>query len=143
MVCLVRLRRPLTGGAPSRGTIRRIPSLSAGFAWSDETVVFRSPTVGSLCAVVADHIVMSSLTFPGTGYLEMMHAAVRGFSQTSLSMAARAQMLGVTFERLCLVNETEHMDCQLSFNGTIEITSTHHNSSMHVHSRSRWLTVPC
>ncbi|MGA1104825.1 MAG: hypothetical protein ACO3T7_14470, partial [Pseudomonadales bacterium] len=33
--------------------------------------LFRSPTIGALHALVADHVVQGRVIFPGAGYLEV------------------------------------------------------------------------
>ena len=42
---------------------------------SNSSVTFRSPSSGLLCALVANHVVLQRIIFPGAGYLEMARAA--------------------------------------------------------------------
>ena len=41
----------------------------------DGPALFRSPAVGLLCALVAEHVVRGRVVFPGTGHLELARAA--------------------------------------------------------------------
>ena len=105
---------------------------------SDAVVVFCSPTTGAFIGLVADHIVMNHLVFPGTGYLEMMRAAVQAVHGST----AAAETRGVTFERMCLVEATVQMECQIALTGgSAEVTSLQRDSSTLVHSRARGSTI--
>merc|ERR1712185_30984 len=51
------------------------PLAQQGPSPSDRTLTYRSPAVGALHALVADHVVQGRVIFPGAGYLEVACAA--------------------------------------------------------------------
>ncbi|KOO53619.1 type i fatty acid, partial [Chrysochromulina tobinii] len=51
------------------------PFIQQRIASSQEGVLFRSPLVGAVHALVADHVVQGRVIFPGAGYLELARAA--------------------------------------------------------------------
>ena len=77
---------------------RRLPSSDGG------PTVFRSPSAGTLLALVADHVVQARIVFPGAGYLEMARAA-----------AAEATLQGVFFlQPLAIDSVTLLIECAVS-----------------------------
>ena len=77
---------------------RRLPSSDGG------PTVFRSPSAGTLFALVADHVVQARIVFPGAGYLEMARAA-----------AAEATLQGVFFlQPLAIDSVTLLIECAVS-----------------------------
>ena len=74
--------------------------------------VFRSPSAGTLFALVADHVVQARIVFPGAGYLEMARAA-----------AAEATLQGVFFlQPLAIDSVTLLIECAVS-DGRFEVRS--------------------
>ena len=85
---------------------RRLPSSDGG------PTVFRSPSAGTLLALVADHVVQARIVFPGAGYLEMARAA-----------AAEATLQGVFFlQPLAIDSATLLIECAVS-DGRFEVRS--------------------
>ena len=71
---------------------------------AENTSAYRSPAAGALFALVADHAVQGRVIFPGSGYLEMAHAA----SGSALRSVYFLQPLAVETPELlveCLVGD--------------------------------------
>jgi acyl transferase domain-containing protein len=78
---------------------------------SDGTTTFRSPAVGALHTLVADHVVWGRVIFPGAGYLEMARAA------------GAVALYGVYFLRpLAMESPALLIDCVVS-DGRFEVRS--------------------
>mgnify|MGYP003311376603 CR=1 FL=1 len=86
--------------------------------FADTTTLLRSPTVGSLHALVADHVVQARIVFPGAGYLELARAAAVGGS-TAMGAALR----GVFFlQPLAVEAAGLHVECSVA-DGRFEVRS--------------------
>ena len=86
------------------------PASTALLGWWP--TVFRSPSAGTLLALVADHVVQARIVFPGAGYLEMARAA-----------AAEATLQGVFFlQPLAIDSATLLIECAVS-DGRFEVRS--------------------
>ena len=118
-------------GEPSSGTLPMHPMLQQQLPHSDGTRVFRSPAVGLLSALLADHVVKDRVLFPGAGYLEVAHAACRAASKRTEAATLR----GVFFMMPLVLADPNapqlHMECVLQGNrGSFEVRSSEHRQTI-------------
>ena len=83
---------------------------------TDDAHLFRSPTAGALCALVANHVILGRVIFPGAGYLEVARAAAS-------SAEAPLALHGVYFLQPLATETPElHVECTVS-GGRFEVRS--------------------
>jgi len=96
------------------------PFLQTTLRVSDEAHVHRSPTVGALHALVADHVVQGRVIFPAAAHLEMARAAHSAVASAS----SGAGSLHETFflHPLALRDGGQHVECAIT-GGRFEVRS--------------------
>ena len=87
------------------------PFIQQRIASSQEGVLFRSPLVGAVHALVADHVVQGRVIFPGAGYLELARAA----SGSSVLQAV------FFLQPLALESAGSYIECSVTAAGSFEI----------------------
>ena len=123
----------------SRTRMRSSPNRRRGFPWSepphpliqhrrplaDGLNTFRSPTTGRLHALVADHVVLGRVVFPGAAYLESARAAWSAITASSVDVSC---LHGVFFLQPLAIEARADEDgvlveCLLRDDGTFEVRS--------------------
>ena len=84
-----------------------------------QQALFRSPIVGPLQLLVADHLVKGQIIFPAAGYLEMARAAFAAASPASEGAALRSAL----FLSPLVVDEAAWVECALLHDGSFEVRS--------------------
>ena len=84
-----------------------------------QQALFRSPIVGPLRLLVADHLVKGQIIFPAAGYLEMARAAFAAASPASEGAALRSAL----FLSPLVVDEAAWVECALLHDGSFEVRS--------------------
>ena len=84
-----------------------------------QQALFRSPIVGPLRLLVADHLVKGQIIFPAAGYLEMARAAFAAASPASEGAALRSAL----FLSPLVVDEAAWVKCALLHDGSFEVRS--------------------
>ena len=78
----------------------------------DDSKVFRTPTLGALKTLIADHIVMGQIFFPGAAHLELARAASCSISSSATKRAALHAVFFV--QPLVIGTENIHVECFVS-----------------------------
>eukprot|EP00966_Prymnesium_polylepis_P132063 3054009-Prymnesium_polylepis.1 len=88
---------------------------------ADAAVTFRSPVIGALHAVVAEHLVQARIVFPGAAYLEMARASC---CAAATSQRSHVTLTNVYFlQPLAIETADMEVECELTPDGRFDIRS--------------------